>query len=87
MKNELAKMAKRYSEIYCDFEIGLCGISIGDKHPCVQLNKEGLESMFPNATPTYEASEKLDYYKKYIIYDGVEFFCVLKREEYEDETF
>lgn len=87
MKNELAKMAKRYSEIYYDFENGLCGISAVDKHPSVQLTKEGLESMFPNATPIYEADEELNYCKKYIVYDGVQFFCLLDQEEYEDETF
>ena len=44
--------------------------------------------MFPNATPIYEADEELNYYKKYVVYDGVEFFCVLNgKEEYEDETF
>lgn len=88
MKNELAKMAKRYNEIYYDFRNGLCGISTADGHPCVHLTERGLKRMFPNATPIYKADEELNYYKKYVVYDGVEFFCVLNsKEEYEDETF
>ena len=85
MKNELAKIAKRYSEIYYDFENGLCGFTPHRILPAVQLTRDGFARMFPNAKPKYESEP--DLYEKSVVYDGVQFFCLLDREEYEDETF
>lgn len=87
MKNELAKMAKRYNEIYFDFENGLCGFTACRKLPAVQLTREGFAGMFPDEKPEYKADIEQDRYEKSVVYDGVQFFCLLDREEYEDETF
>lgn len=87
MKNELAKMAKRYNEIYYDFENGLCGFSAHRTLPAVQLNRDGFARMFPDAKPKYESDIERDHYEKSTVYDGVQFFCLLDQEEYEDETF
>lgn len=87
MKNELAKMAKRYNEIYFDFENGLCGFTPYRTMPAVQLTKEGFAGMFSDEKPKYKADIEQDHYEKSVVYDGVQFFCLLDREEYEDETF
>lgn len=79
IKDRLARLAKDYQEIYK--EISLCGV---DKER-VHLLKESFEELFPEEHVKYYVDDKKDYFVKYTKYDGVNFICLLTREEYENE--
>lgn len=79
IKDRLARLAKEYQEIHK--EVGLCGVD----QERVHLLKESFEELFPEEDVEYYVDDKDDYFVKYTKYNGINFICLLTREEYENE--
>lgn len=77
MKDKLAALAKEYEKLYKN--TGLCGIGTNGVH----LLRKDFEEMFPEyETRDWEDSEYGA--EEFAVYDGVEFFCLVNRQEHEE---
>ena len=77
IKDRFISLAKDYQAL--NKEALICGI--GENY--VHLLKKSWEQLFSNETPQYYVDD--DFYVKYVKYDGMNFICLLTREEYENE--
>ena len=77
MKEKLAALAKEYAKLYKD--TGLCGIGINGVH----LLREDFEKMFPKYETRYENDDTYQP-EEFVVYDGVEFFCLVERKKHEE---
>ena len=78
MKDKLAAYAKDYAKLY-DKCNGLCGINEYRVH----LLRKAFEEMFPE----YETRDRNDSEyptEEFTVYNGVEFFCLVKGQEHEE---
>lgn len=78
MKEKLAAYAKEYAKLYAEYD-GLCGISEDSVH----LTRAAFEKMFPEHKTR---DRKNDEYptEEFAVYDGVRFFCLVKRQKHEE---
>lgn len=87
LKDRIERMAKEYANLH--EKVGVIGIScIGygnGAHMRVHLTQKGLSRLFEGQTPSYEVNKEDEWYEKYFHYNGVKFFALLDREEYERE--
>lgn len=85
-KDALAGLALMYKAID-KAERGLCGVRYYCE-PEIHLTLESLNKLFEGEKASYSAvgDDNPSYYKEYW-YNGVKFFALLDKEEYEDETF
>lgn len=77
MKDELAGIAKEYARLY--ESSGLCGIASNR----VQLLREDFEKMFSEYETRYRENGEYNT-EEFALYDGVEFFCLVKGQEHEE---
>lgn len=78
MKDKLAAYAKDYAKL-CDECTGLCGIDENRVH----LTRVTFEEMFPE----HESKDREDDEyptEEFTVYNGVKFFCLVKRQEHEE---
>lgn len=78
MKDKLAAYAKDYAKL-CDECTGLCGIDENSVH----LTRVTFEEMFPE----HESKDREDDEyptEEFTVYNGVKFFCLVKRQEHEE---
>lgn len=78
MKDKLAACAKDYTKLYDECN-GLCGIDENRVH----LTRATFEEMFSE----HESRDrKDDEYptEEFAVYDGVRFFCLVKRQKHEE---
>lgn len=78
MKDKLAAYAKDYAKLY-DECTGLCGIDENRVH----LTRVTFEEMFPE----HESKDREDDEyptEEFTVYNGVKFFCLVKRQEHEE---
>lgn len=83
LKDELAKLAKDYENLY-DKVDGFCGVGHVRGKVYIQLLKPAFDKMFSDETVEYYGDVENDSYEKRVKYSEVIFLCLIEKEEYEE---
>mgnify|MGYP006927006058 CR=1 FL=1 len=83
LKDELARLAKDYKNLY-DKVDGFCGVGHVRGKAYIQLLESVFDKMFSDETVEYCGDVENDSYEKRVKYSEVIFLCLIEKEEYEE---